>query len=73
MEFPKMAAMRSELKRLPDADVVEMYINDERPTALHFYYKRLGRDLCMAVDYRREGQEMELPDGTSVFFTEEEN
>ena len=41
MEFPKMSAMRSELKRLPDADVVDMYINEERATALHFYTRGL--------------------------------
>jgi len=66
--FPKMSAMRSELEQKPDADVVEMYINEERATALHFYYKRLSRDLCRAVEYRKEGQELELPDGTLVVF-----
>ena len=68
MRLPKLTAMTSELKRLPDADVVDMYINEERATALHFYYKRLSRDLCRAVDYRKEGQELELPDGTLVVF-----
>ena len=72
MYFPKLTAMKSELKRLPDADVVDMYINEEREGALHFYHKRLSWDLCRAITSRKAGEEnaIELPDGTSVFFVE---
>jgi len=71
-DFPKMTAMKSELENMSDADVVEMLINDERDTTLHFYFKRLGRDLCVAVFNRKAGEEnaIELPDGTLVVFNE---
>ena len=65
---PKYDVMRAELEAMSDADVIEMYIHDQRPNALMYYNKRLGRGLCHAVDFRKEGQELELPDGTTIIF-----
>ena len=65
---PKLNVISAELKAMSDADVIEMYIHDQRSSALCYYRKRLGRALSHAVDFRKEGQELELLDGTIVGF-----
>lgn len=65
---PTLRMMSAELKAMSDADVIEMYIRDQRSAALCYYRSRLGRALSHAVDFRKEGQELELPDGTTVVF-----
>jgi hypothetical protein len=66
-KFP-MTTLSAQLKAMSDADVVELLINDVRPTADAAYQSRLGRELYLAVVNRKECQELELPDGTSVVF-----
>lgn len=72
-EFP-IGGLRDQLATMSDADVVGLMVNDDRPTAQAAYNSRLGRELYVAVvdgtGYGRGGQELELPDGTSVVWRE---
>ena len=68
-EFP-IGGLRNQLATMSDADVVELMVNDGRPTAQAAYNSRLGRELYVAVVEAKDGQELELPDGTSVVWRE---